>query len=469
MSDTILPKAPPPTELTSAKAGDKALAGVAGDQAESLAGKANLAGVDHGSFTKAQNDFAAGNTAGDHLPALALPYALDKNLLAAHDNLGAAVDSAISDPQTRQQFHASMDSFEKRAEAGGLTAAQVESTYDQMGRMLQAAPGSPLNHSQRLEAATQWMAHLADPQGTTRQGWHDTCGWTSLEVRLLTMDPEKITGKMAELVTTGGVTTVDVNKAMAMAQDNQTPDALPTKQLKIDPSSLQPDEEEQGVLHHSDDRSYVDQLAQVMLDNIKWDATPFAPDGTRLGSGTMSYGQCSVISRPSDGTPAGTGADASCESVSWVDPKTGQKVIDNANGYGEGGAASPGEVSYVNAIITGNSNPIELVRTDNGPKEEANSILGVGSVDELKSKIQSLHDSNQLPMGAMVEVDHPGIMEDYLARHPEKTAADVPKNSWHLILVTGMDDKGNVQIYNPWGLKRTLTAEQLYAAMSYPK
>jgi hypothetical protein len=37
------------------------------------------------------------------------------------------------------------------------------------------------------------------------------------------------------------------------------------------------------------------------------------------------------------------------------------------------------------------------------------------------------------------------------------------------INITGMDDKGNVQIYNPWGLKRTLTAEQLYAAMSYPK
>jgi hypothetical protein len=59
------------------------------------------------------------------------------------------------------------------------------------------------------------MDRLADPTDSTRQGWHDTCGWTFLEVRLLTKDPDKISDKMAEVITTGRVSTYDWEKEQA--------------------------------------------------------------------------------------------------------------------------------------------------------------------------------------------------------------------------------------------------------------
>jgi len=326
-----------------------------GDQTNSLSAKANLGTVDHGSFAQATQDSQAGSSAGDHLPSVTLPVSLDKGVQQSYDQLSAATSSAIADPAARKQFLADMDTFEKRAETSGLTASQIGTTYQQMALMLQPAPNSPLSAPQRLEAATQWMSHLANPEGTTRQGWHDTCSWTSLETKMLTANPDKITEKMTELITTGGVSTVDMKKILDMVtaagnNPSQADQTVPTKQLKIDPGSLQPDAEAQGVFHHGDDRLYVDQLAQVMLDNIAWDANPTAPDGTKVGPGALQYEQGPTISRPSDGTPTGTSKDESGEGVTWIDPKTGKRVVDTDNGYGIGGAATPAQVEYVDRI-----------------------------------------------------------------------------------------------------------------------
>ena len=62
----------------------------------------------------------------------------------------------------------------------------------------------------------------------------------------------------------------------------------------------------------------------------------------------------------------------------------------------------------------------------------------------------------------------PPLSDDYLARHPEQTLDQVP-HTWHTIAITGIDDNGNVQTYNPWGIKRTLTPEQLVQALSSAK
>ena len=205
-----------------------------------------------------------------------------------------------------------------------------------------------------------------------------------------------------------------------------------------------------------------------MLGNIAWDASSIAPDGTKVGPGALQYEQGPTISRPSDGTPVGTGKDESGESVTWINPKTGKRVVDTDNGYGIGGDASPAQVQYVDSIVTGNQKPVEMARTNNGPKEAANSIIGVNSLDSLKATLAGFESGKQMPLMAMVDVDNPGIVEDYLAIHPELKAASVPKNSWHSILINGVDSKGDVDIYNPWGTEKMLTMEQLYTAMGTP-
>jgi hypothetical protein len=405
---------------------------------------------------------------GEQLPDLRLPVALDKEVSAAHDELSNRAEGQLS-PADYQQFRSNMAAFEKRADEDSLSPSQIRDTYGQLGRMLEGGPQSPFSAQQRSQLAGQWMDRLADPTDNLRQGWHDTCGWAYLEAKLLTNDPEKISKKMAEVITTGGASTLDANQVFEMATGRKSDTPVPTRVMKIDPSSLEPDQEAQGVSPHSDNRNYVDQLAQVLLDNINWDAKTTTPSGESIAPGSMHYDQCQSISRPSDGRPVGTGRDESCESVSYIDPKTGAKVVNDDHGYGFGGLSDSNDLSYVNAVVTGRFEKVLLNRTENGPTEDARTSTGVDSPEALRQQIQGFHDKKQLPMGVIVEPDHPGVMEDYLARHPEKNASNVPKNSWHIMFITGLDPQGNVQMYNPWGVKRTLTVDQLYEAMGYPQ
>jgi hypothetical protein len=89
----------------------------------------------------------------------------------------------------------------------------------------------------------------------------------------------------------------------------------------------------------------------------------------------------------------------------------------------------------------------------------------VDSVAALKETLSGLKQSGGLPMGAFVYANQPGVIEDYLARHPEKTAAQVPA-AGHILSITGLDSDGNVEVYNPWGIKHTMTPDQLLQAMT---
>ena len=443
------------------------------DQKQSLNTTETLGSVDHASFKQATtaNDQAKST---DQLPEVAVPVALDKNVEDAHAKLATLADQVITDKNAQNQFKTDLDSFEKRADTNGLTAAQVQQTYDQVGLMLKDAPNSPLTAAQRVEISSQLMAHLADPTSTTgpnapvEQGWHDTCGWDILETRLLTQDPDKMTAKIAEAVTTGGVTTYDAAKIDALVKAGTVPDQIPTKVLKLDPASLQPDQEASGQSEHKDNRPYVDQIAQVLLDNMSWDSKTTTPTNEKIAAGSMQYEQAPTIARPSDAKPGTPAKDESGESVDYIDPETHKKVDFDASGYGFGGAASSVDMSLVNSIVTGRAEQIALQRPTKGAVISPESAISVNSVEDLKEQLQQLKAENKLPFPVFVEVDNPGIMQDYLARHPEKNASQVPKASWHVIAVTDIDSQGNVDIYNPWGIKRTMPDSELFEAMGLP-
>jgi hypothetical protein len=426
-----------------------------------LAVTSTLGGVDHKTFTDAQTAHVGDNSSA-HLPDVSVPVALDKNVIAEHAKLVSLADSQLQTPEAKQKFKADMNQFEQRSDQQGLTPAQITDSYKQVERMLGPAPDSPIPAAQRQELASQWMTRLGDPTDTPTQGWHDTCGWTYLESRLLTNDPDKISAKMAEVITTGSVSTIDWQKVQS---GDVSANAMPTKVLKLDPGSLQPDQEAQGVSPHADGRDYVDQIAQVMEDNIKWDATTLTPTGEKVEPGTMQYEQCSVIERPSDPSLDGKSADKSCESVAYTDPKTGKAVDIDDNGYGFGGAATSTDLSIVNAAITGRLEQTSLQRPSKGMKVDTNSAISVDSVAALKETLSGLKQSGGLPMGAFVYANQPGVIEDYLARHPEKTAAQVSA-AGHILSITGLDSDGNVEVYNPWGIKHTMTPDQLLQAMT---
>ena len=427
-----------------------------------LAMSSTLGSVDHKTFIEARAAHA-GDTSKAHLPEVSVPTALDKGVKAEHAKLVALADSQLQTPEAKKRFQIDMDKFEQRSDQQGLTPAQIADSYKQVARMLGPAPDSPIPATQRQELASQWMTRLGEPScDVLRQGWHDTCGWAYLQSRLLTKDPEKISEKMAEVMTTGSVSTLDWEKIQS---GGATVDNLPTKQIKLDPDSLKPDQEAQGISPHADRRDFVDQLAQVMLDNIRWDATQYSPTGEKVGFGALRYEQCSAIERPIDPSPDGIPADKSCESVAYTDPKTGSAVDFDDHGYGFGGAATSADLSLVNAVITGRQEQTVLQRPTNGFDIDPNSSISVDSVAALKANLAYLKKSGSLPMAAFVWANNPGVIGDYLSRHPERTAAEVPQGA-HVLSITGLDASGNVEVYNPWGIKHTMTPEQLLTAMT---
>jgi hypothetical protein len=425
-----------------------------------LAKVASLGGVDHKTFTDAQTAHA-GDDGSSHLPDVTVPVALDKGVGAEHAKLLALADSQLATPEARQQFQADMDKFEKRADQQHLTPTQITNSYKQVERMLGPAPDSPIPASQRQELASQWMTRLGEPGDTCRQGWHDTCGFTYLESRLLSNDPDKISAKMAEVITTGQVSTIDWNKM----PNGKIPTTLPTKELKLDPGSLKPDQEAQGLSPHADRREYVDQIAQVMEDSIRWDATSTTPTGKKIGYGKMKFEQSPVVERPSDEAPGAKPEDKSGESVAYIDPKTGKAVDINSQGYGFGGASTSTDLYRVNAAITGRFDQVMLEHPGKGFVVDQKAAIEVDSVSALQSNLERLQQTGAFPIGATVWANSPGVIDDYLVRHPEKTAAQVATVA-HVYCITGLDSNGNVEVYNPWGIKRTMTAEQLLAAMT---
>ena len=183
----------------------------------------------------------------------------------------------------------------------------------------------------------------------------------------------------------------------------------------------------------------------------------------------MHYDQAPTIERPSDPSPDGKPADKSGESVSYVDPKTGQRVNYDANGYGFAGASSTADVALVNGVITGRQEKIALQVQKPGVPIDENSVLAINSLSELNRASLICKKNGVFPLGAIVSINEPGVIEDYLARHSEKTAATVSKLGSHVLSITGLDANGNVEVFNSWGVNRTLTPEELLQAMTGAK
>ena len=429
-----------------------------------------LGGVNYHTFKEtisANEKTIQSSKVGANLPEIKVPLSIDKDVLAAHDSLMNVVNREVSNPAERDRFRQNLDTFERRASEEGLSAKQVTETYGQLRRMTENAPSSPFSHQERNQVAEQWATRLADPT-TAKQGWHDTCGWTVEEMELLTRRPEKITAKMAEVMSTGTVSTVDMASYYQMAAKDVKPGTIPTKTLVLDAGSLRPDQEAQGLSAHADRREYADQIAQVMEDSIAWDSNVWSPNEKQVSPGTMQYRQCETIKRPGDALPERPVEDKSCESVAFTDPETGKRMIADGEGFGFGGAAKTSDLARVNWILTGNYHAVTLLRPVPGVDSDPDFELEVHSPDELKDKLEKMQQGGRFPFSAQVEMANPGIREDYLARHPEKTGDQVPTNSWHFVALRGMAENGDIQIYNPYGLNRTWSLQELYNAMGKP-
>jgi hypothetical protein len=135
-----------------------------------------------------------------------------------------------------------MHAFEAKKES----PAEVDATYQQISRLLDATSGA-IPEADRIDVAVQILLHAAQPDGVG-QGDHNTCAVAGLETREFARTPSRAAEVVATTALTGQWTAPD------------------GKQIKLDPKGLVPGEEEMGLLGGYN-RSLESQIFQLTMTN----------------------------------------------------------------------------------------------------------------------------------------------------------------------------------------------------------
>jgi hypothetical protein len=356
--------------------------------------------------------------------------------------------------QRVQQVTANLQQFEINAQQNGVDQKQIQETYLQLNRILGSSKAS-VSPELRAQFVEQWSAKLADPH-SAKQGWHDTCGVTEYETGKLKHDPEKLTRVIADALIDNKTKIPDDSRSLlGQLAFSRRPDPKTTRDVTFDAASFKPDLEAQGKSSHGDARDYADQVAQVTLNTLKWNLKETSPTNWPTTQGSMQFKQCDQVRRPSDTTPPNSAANSSCESVEFTNPFTGTKKVYDDNGSGFGGQTSIEDLHRLDQVLNPKHHEFSLIAGTNHIESEA----------DLRAALTT--SESNFPLSVFVHPSQPGFREDYLKRHPEKSAVS-PNAMWHIIGVAGLNSDGSVKIYNPWGIVKNMSVHDLYQAMQAP-
>lgn len=370
------------------------------------------------------------------------------------DVLANGLISSGFSAQRVQQVTANLQQFEIYAKQNGVDQRQIQETYFQLNRIVGSSKAS-VSPELRAQFVEQWSAKLADPH-SAKQGWHDTCGVTEYETGKLKHDPEKLTRVIADALIDNRTKVPDDSRSLlGQLAFSRRPAPKTTRNVTFDAASFKPDLEAQGKSSHSDARDYADQVAQVTLNTLKWNLKETSPTNWPTTQGSMQFKQCSQVHRPSDTSPPNSAANSSCESVEFTNPITRAKKVYDDNGYGFGGQTSIEDLLRLDQVLNPKHHEFSLIAGTNHIESEA----------DLRATLAA--SESNFPLSVFVHPSQPGFREDYLKRHPEKSAVS-PNAMWHIIGVAGLNSDGSVQIYNPWGIVKNMSVHDLYQAMQAP-
>jgi hypothetical protein len=370
------------------------------------------------------------------------------------DVLANGLISSGFSAQRVQQVTANLQQFEINARQNGVDQTQIQETYLQLNRILGSSKAS-VSPELRAQFVEQWSAKLADPL-SAKQGWHDTCGIAEYETGKLKHDPEKLTRVIADALIDSKTKVPDDSRSLLGQLAFSRPSApKTTRDVTFDAASFKPDLEAQGKSSHGDARDYADQVAQVTLNTLKWNLKETSPTNWPTTQGSMQFKQCDQVHRPSDTSPPNSTANSSCESVEFTNPFTRAKKVYDDDGHGFGGQTSIEDLLRLDQVLNPKHHEFSLIAGTNHIESE----------EELRATLAA--SESNFPLSVFVHPSQPGFREDYLKRHPEKSAVS-PNAMWHIIGVAGLNSDGSVQIYNPWGIVKNMSVHDLYQAMQAP-
>ncbi|MCA9815040.1 MAG: LysM peptidoglycan-binding domain-containing protein, partial [Cyanobacteria bacterium HKST-UBA01] len=112
------------------------------------------------------------------------------------------------EPEKFEDFKKDMETFEARKERDGITDGDIDNTYKEVTRLLEAEGDTPINQEQREKLAQQIMFQAANPNQID-QGTNNTCNMNTVEVKTYTKQPAAAAKLVVDVATTGKYTTTD--------------------------------------------------------------------------------------------------------------------------------------------------------------------------------------------------------------------------------------------------------------------
>ncbi len=189
--------------------------------------------------------------------------------LSARETLLQSAESRITDPRQRAQFKADMRAFEVRAQKEGIDPTQVNQTYENINRLLNASAGANRDGTNKAgtnrdgtiaprdrltQLAREVMGQAARPTDIA-QGQNNTCNVTTVENLLYTKEPGTAAKLVADVAITGGYTAKDGTR------------------ITFDKDQIKPDTEARNTTRIDGERSYATQLFNQTAVNLEYQKT----------------------------------------------------------------------------------------------------------------------------------------------------------------------------------------------------
>ncbi|HEY9868001.1 MAG TPA: hypothetical protein V6D08_02235, partial [Candidatus Obscuribacterales bacterium] len=323
-------------------------------------------------------------------------------------------------------FRSDMREFERRAREQGLSPEEVERTYRQISRLMEAEPPN-LEH---VRMAREIMHHCAHPNGVV-QGRAGTCSVASLEAQTYMRNPSAAAELVADVALSGRYMTADGHPIVV------TPDMV------------------QRSEHPPEERGQASEIFQVTAVNIQYQRLDPNLRYAQTESGEQVY---SV--RGGYPTTVWTRAEAAIDghSVGVMDvPRTEPDFVGD-------------DIVEVAGQIRGNRHEATVLESAEAARITGDSQTSVIDDErELRQTLSTLRREGRLPASVAVHTGNEPFFTDSGGGDAGGSGA------WHVVTITDYDEAtGRVSIDNQWNPaadrqgSRAVDVQDLHHAMQAP-
>lgn len=314
-------------------------------------------------------------------------------------------------------FRNNLEGFESRAQANGISSAEITATYKAVAKLLEERGDGFMKERQRIRVAEQIMRNVADPTNVD-QGTNVTCTQQTIENRLYTLTPSVAAKLISTVALTGKFTGNDGTQVL-----------IPKTNVLANGPEAQNDPQ-------NGERVLASQIFQVTSANLyyTWRRNQGHPDGD------YRYEHF-------DG-----------KEHLFLDPKDPSKYDPSQIGEQKplsdiGPAATSNAMVHTYKLLTGNDISDSIFVNNENRYESDTDVAGFSTPQEMQEALLRLKREGKLPAIVSVHSHRAEIRE---AGTKNATIGGSPFDDGHVALVTdiveGKDGEATkVMLDNQWG------------------